>query len=44
MYSIFNKIYSEEMWEMVQEWSLEINLFEMFKATIVGTGKSIDFY
>ena len=27
-----------------QEWRLEMNLFEMFKATIVGTGKSIDFY
>ena len=43
MYSILTK-YILKKCENGQEWSLEMNLFEMFKATIVGTGKSIDFY
>ena len=32
------------MLEKVRKWSLEVKLFKLFKASIVDTGKSIDFY
>ena len=43
MYSIFTK-YIQKICEKRAEMEPETDLFDLYKASIVGTGKSIDFY